>query len=129
MSDRIQQGSLAIDKQLYEFIQNEVMPVVGLDNDKFWQDFEAIVKEFSPRNKALLQKREEFQAKIDEWHVANPASNGQYDKAAYTAFLKTSVISYQRAMTFWSKPKTLIMRLQRLQVRSWSYQFVTLVMR
>lgn len=36
MSDRIQQGSLAIDKQLYEFIQNEVMPVVGLDNDKFW---------------------------------------------------------------------------------------------
>lgn len=88
MSDRIQQGSLAIDKQLYEFIQNEVMPVVGLDNDKFWQDFEAIVKEFSPRNKALLQKREEFQAKIDEWHVANPASNGQYDKAAYTAFLK-----------------------------------------
>ena len=88
MSDRIQQGSLAIDKQLYEFIQNEVMPVVGLDNDKFWQDFEAIVKEFTPRNKALLQKREEFQAKIDEWHAANPASNGQYDKAAYTAFLK-----------------------------------------
>ena len=88
MSDRIQQGSLAIDKQLYEFIQNEVMPVVGLDNDKFWQDFEAIVKEFSPRNKALLQKREDFQAKIDEWHAANPASNGQYDKAAYTAFLK-----------------------------------------
>ena len=29
MSDRIQQGSLAIDKQLYEFIQNEVLAQEG----------------------------------------------------------------------------------------------------
>ena len=88
MSERIQKGSLAIDAELYNFIAQEVAPVVGIDNDKYWQDFEAIVKEFSPRNKALLAKRDDIQTQIDEWHINNPASNGQFDKAAYTQFLK-----------------------------------------
>ena len=88
MSERIQKGSLAIDAELYNFIAQEVAPVVGIDNDKYWQDFEAIVKEFSPRNKALLAKRDDIQTQIDEWHINNPASNGQFDKAAYTRFLK-----------------------------------------
>ena len=88
MSERVQKGSLAIDTQLYDFIANEVTPVVGIDNEKYWQDFEKIVKAFQPRNKALLAKRDEIQAQIDDWHDKNPASNGQIDKAAYTQFLK-----------------------------------------
>ena len=62
---RIQKDSLAIDSQLYNFIANEVMPVVGLDNEKFWQDFESVVKQFQPRNTALLEKRDVLQTKID----------------------------------------------------------------
>ena len=88
MSERVQKGSLAIDTQLYNFIANEVTPVVGIDNEKYWQDFEKIVQTFQPRNKALLAKRDEIQAQIDDWHDKNPASNGQIDKAAYTQFLK-----------------------------------------
>ena len=88
MSERVQKGSLAIDTQLYNFIANEVTPVVGIDNEKYWQEFEKIVKAFQPRNKALLAKRDEIQAQIDDWHDNNPASNGQIDKAAYTQFLK-----------------------------------------
>lgn len=88
MSERVQKGSLAIDTQLYNFIANEVTPVVGIDNEKYWQDFEKIVKAFQPRNKALLAKRDEIQTQIDDWHDNNPASNGQIDKAAYTQFLK-----------------------------------------
>lgn len=88
MSERVQKGSLAIDKQLYNFIANEVMPVVGIDNEKYWQEFEKIVQTFQPRNKALLAKRDEIQTQIDDWHDNNPASNGQIDKAAYTQFLK-----------------------------------------
>lgn len=88
MSERVQKGSLAIDRELYNFIANEVTPVVGIDNEKYWQDFEKIVKAFQPRNKALLAKRDEIQAQIDDWHDKNPASNGQIDKAAYTQFLK-----------------------------------------
>lgn len=88
MSERVQKGSLAIDKQLYNFIANEVTPVVGIDNEKYWQEFEKIVQAFQPRNKALLAKRDEIQTQIDDWHDKNPASNGQIDKAAYTQFLK-----------------------------------------
>ncbi len=88
MSERVQKGSLAIDTELYNFIANEVTPVVGIDNEKYWQEFEKIVKAFQPRNKALLAKRDEIQAQIDDWHDNNPASNGQIDKAAYTQFLK-----------------------------------------
>lgn len=88
MSERVQKGSLAIDTQLYNFIANEVTPVVGIDNEKYWQEFEKIVKAFQPRNKALLAKRDEIQTQIDDWHAKNPASNGQIDKAAYTQFLK-----------------------------------------
>lgn len=88
MSERVQKGSLAIDTELYNFIANEVTPVVGIDNEKYWQDFEKIVQTFQPRNKALLAKRDEIQAQIDDWHDNNPASNGQIDKAAYTQFLK-----------------------------------------
>lgn len=88
MSERVQKGSLAIDRELYNFIANEVTPVVGIDNEKYWQEFEKIVKAFQPRNKALLAKRDEIQAQIDDWHDNNPASNGQIDKAAYTQFLK-----------------------------------------
>ena len=88
MSDRIQKGSLAIDQQLYNFIQNEVLPEVGVDSEQYWQNFEKIVKEFQPRNKALLAKRDEIQTKIDNWHKENPAKNGTFDKAKYTQFLK-----------------------------------------
>lgn len=88
MSERVQKGSLAIDRELYNFIANEVTPAVGIDNEKYWQEFEKIVKAFQPRNKALLAKRDEIQAQIDDWHDKNPASNGQIDKAAYTQFLK-----------------------------------------
>ncbi|BAV10957.1 malate synthase G [Moraxella osloensis] len=88
MSERVQKGSLAIDTQLYNFIANEVAPVVGIDNEKYWQEFEKIVQTFQPRNKALLAKRDEIQTQIDDWHDKNPASNGQIDKAAYTQFLK-----------------------------------------
>lgn len=88
MSERVQKGSLAIDTQLYNFIANEVTPVVGIDNEKYWQEFEKIVQTFQPRNKALLAKRDEIQTQIDDWHDNNPPSNGQIDKAAYTQFLK-----------------------------------------
>ena len=54
-TNRIQKGSLAIDQQLYDFIENEVLPKVGVDSDDYWSGFEKVIKEFTPRNKALLE--------------------------------------------------------------------------
>ena len=45
-ANRIQKGSLAIDKQMYDFIENEVLPKVGVDSESYWSGFEKVVKEF-----------------------------------------------------------------------------------
>ena len=65
-ASRIQKGSLAIDQQLYDFIENEVLPKVGFDSDKYWSGFEEIIQAFTPRNKALLATRDNIQAQIDQ---------------------------------------------------------------
>ncbi len=87
-ANRIQKGILAIDQQLYDFIENEVLPKVGVDSDSYWSGFEKVIKEFTPRNKALLATRAELQAKIDQWHLDNPAKNGEIDYPTYKQFLQ-----------------------------------------
>ncbi|MDN3446424.1 malate synthase G [Psychrobacter sp. APC 3281] len=87
-TSRIQKGSLAIDQQLYDFIENEVLPKVGVDSDDYWSGFEKVIKEFTPRNKALLETRDKIQAQIDQWHLDNPAKDGEIDYPAYKTFLQ-----------------------------------------
>ncbi|HFF5160618.1 TPA: malate synthase G, partial [Acinetobacter baumannii] len=73
---------LAIAKELYDFIENEALPGSGLDSETYWKNFEQVVVDLSPKNKALLAKRDELQAKIDEWH-----RNNKFELGAYKAFL------------------------------------------
>ncbi|MCF4552818.1 malate synthase G [Acinetobacter baumannii] len=87
MTARIQKGKLAIAKELYDFIENEALPGSGLDSETYWKNFEQVVVDLSPKNKALLAKRDELQAKIDEWH-----RNNKFELGAYKAFL--TEISY-----------------------------------
>ncbi|SNT70327.1 malate synthase G [Psychrobacter sp. LV10R520-6] len=86
--NRIQKGILAIDEQLYDFIENEVLPKVGVDSDSYWSGFEKVIKAFTPRNKALLATRDEMQAKIDQWHLDHPAKDGTIDYPKYKTFLQ-----------------------------------------
>ncbi|WP_201508975.1 malate synthase G [Psychrobacter alimentarius] len=87
-ANRIQKGILAIDQQLYDFIENEVLPKVGVDSESYWSGFEKVIKEFTPRNKALLETRDKIQAQIDQWHLQHPAKDGQIDYPAYKTFLQ-----------------------------------------
>ncbi|WOE31874.1 MULTISPECIES: malate synthase G [unclassified Acinetobacter] len=82
MTARIQKGKLAIAKELYDFIENEALPGSGLDSETYWKNFEQVVVDLSPKNKALLAKRDELQAKIDDWH-----RNNTFELNAYKAFL------------------------------------------
>ncbi|WLF83005.1 malate synthase G [Moraxella sp. ZY210820] len=82
MTERIQQGKLAIAKELYDFIEQEALPVAGIDSATYWKNFEQVVLDLSPKNTALLQKRDEIQAKLDEWH-----RNNTFELGAYKAFL------------------------------------------
>ncbi len=84
MTERIQHGSLAVDKLLNDFIETKALPSSGVSSEQFWSSFEQILKDLTPKNKALLQKRDDLQAKIDQWHRDNKPLNAD----SYKAFLK-----------------------------------------
>ena len=84
MTNRIQRGDLQVSEVLDKLISEKVCVNIGVEPDKFWDSFNEIVKEFSPRNKALLEERDVLQAKIDNWHKENK----EFDKETYKAFLK-----------------------------------------
>ncbi|MFN3820063.1 malate synthase G [Blastomonas sp.] len=68
MSDTIQTNGISIDSALHGFITDSVLAPLALDADRFWADFAALLERFVPVNRDLLAKREELQAKIDDWH-------------------------------------------------------------
>ncbi|MBT7718371.1 MAG: malate synthase G [Halieaceae bacterium] len=86
MTDRIQQGGLQVASVLHHLLENDIAPGTGIAAADFWQALESVIIELAPENRALLQVREDLQAKIDQWHRTN--SGADYDKAAYKAFLQ-----------------------------------------
>tara|TARA_R110001592_G_scaffold177076_2_gene417212 strand:- start:4659 stop:6833 length:2175 start_codon:yes stop_codon:yes gene_type:complete len=84
MTERIQAGGLQVAKELYDFINDKAIPGTGVDQSAFWAGFDELVHDLAPKNKALLQKRDAIQAKIDAYHRENP----KLDFANYKAFLQ-----------------------------------------
>ena len=85
MTERVQKGGLQIAKVLYDLVANDIAPGTGLEPDDFWASFEKVVAELAPKNKALLEKRDEIQAKIDAWHLERKGQPHNADE--YKAFL------------------------------------------
>ena len=86
MTDFLDRSGLSVDSRLADFIEARALPGTGLDADKFWADFAALLGKFAPENAALLAKREDLQAQIDRWHEARAGQ--AHDAAAYQAFLR-----------------------------------------
>ena len=63
---------LRVADSLADFVESEVLPGTGIAPESFWQGLAALVAEFAPRNRALLEKRETLQRRIDDWHRAHP---------------------------------------------------------
>ena len=89
-------GSLDIEQPLYDFVAVEALPGTGVQIDEFWNALESILAELGPRNTALMARRDELQAQIDEWHRAAGASGQGHDPDAYANFLRD--IGYLRYM-------------------------------
>ncbi len=78
MSEYIKVGSLQVAGELYEFINAEVLPGTGVEQEKFWLNLGTLIQDLAPRNKTLLEKRDRIQAAIHEWHKQNPLNFEQY---------------------------------------------------
>ena len=84
--ERIEVGGLKVARELYDFINSEALPGTGVSEDGFWNGFGDMVSRLSPRNRALLKKRDDLQEKISAWHKAN--RDKHTDMEAYKSFLK-----------------------------------------
>ncbi len=83
----VKKNDLKINPLLFEFINKEVIPGTDIKSDKFWENFSKSVHELAPINQSLIQKREDIQKKIDNWHKKN--SDKDFNKDEYIKFLKS----------------------------------------
>ena len=86
MSGRQTLGGLQVDPVLATFIETQALPGTGVSAQDFWAGLARLVNELGPKNRALLNKRAEIQARIDGWHLDRKGQD--FDAADYQAFLK-----------------------------------------
>ncbi|WP_281560493.1 malate synthase G [Thalassomonas sp. RHCl1] len=81
--NRVIKHGYKIHPALFELVEQEVLPGLGLDNESFWQAFSDMLSDFIPQNRELLEKRASLQQQIDDWH----RNHKDFDASAYRAFL------------------------------------------
>ncbi|MEO0906138.1 MAG: malate synthase G [Pseudomonadota bacterium] len=86
MTTMTHRAGLSVDQGLADLLETQVLAPLGRDAQEFWTGFAALLADFAPRNRALLAKREDLQAKIDAFHVARAGQ--PHDAVAYEAFLR-----------------------------------------
>ncbi|MER2191802.1 MAG: malate synthase G [Solibacillus sp.] len=85
MTTYVKVGNLQVADSLYEFINTKVLPGTEVEQEAFWDGFDQLLHELAPKNKALLARRDELQAQINEWHKEN---KGSVDFESYKSFLQ-----------------------------------------
>ena len=51
-------NSLKVSENLAKFIREELLEDLNISPEKFWTGFEKVVKELAPKNKELINNRE-----------------------------------------------------------------------
>jgi len=77
-------ANLSIDTQLYTMVEQEILPGLNLTSDQVWESLATLLNEFQVRNQNLLNKREQLQTSLNQWHLDHPTS----EPAAYKAMLQ-----------------------------------------
>ena len=83
---RVSVQGLKVARILHDFVVNEVLPGTGIEASGFWLGLDRIIHRFAPLNRALLQRRDALQAKIDDWYRGRRGR--PFDEAAHKAFLE-----------------------------------------
>jgi len=84
-AQRVRHGGLQVAPELHALIERAAAGT-GVAPETFWSGFEAIIDDLAPKNRALLARRDELQARIDDWH--RQRAGRPLDAAAYRRFLQ-----------------------------------------
>ena len=82
---KVASGGLLINERIYALVAEQIALGTGVSVEHFWASLGRIVEDLAPKNRALLQRRDAYQAQIDAWHRARRGE--PLDAAAYRAFL------------------------------------------
>ena len=59
--------TLSVDDLLHAFVEQDLLPGTGVEPKAFWAALKAILADFTPKNAALLARRDDLQTQIDSW--------------------------------------------------------------
>lgn len=85
MEKYVDVNGLKVASVLHEFIEKEALPETGVESVNFWIGFSGIVEDLVPKNKQLLETRQELQNKLNQWHRENESP---IDLEKYKGFLE-----------------------------------------
>lgn len=85
MKQGVIRDKLEINQALFDLVTEDIIPETGIDVDHFWPSFQKILETFIPRNKALLEKRNNLQQQINTWHFQHHGKGHNQEK--YLKFL------------------------------------------
>ena len=84
LNARMGHANLSIDTQLFTMVEQEILPGLNLTSEQVWESLATLLNEFQVRNQNLLNKREQLQTSLNQWHLDHPNS----EPAAYKAMLQ-----------------------------------------
>jgi malate synthase len=86
MTNRQERHGLQVATELVAFIEERALPGTGVKAGDFWKGLSALIHDLGPENRALLERREILQQKIDAWHIKTRGK--AHDHEAYKTFLQ-----------------------------------------
>ena len=78
--------NLSVSNELFNFVNEELLKDTEISSEKFWGGFDRVLHELAPKNKKLIQNRENLQKQIDSWHIKNRGNEINLEE--YKKFLK-----------------------------------------
>jgi malate synthase len=81
----VERAGMQVAAVLSDFIEQEALPGLDIPAEDFWRGVSRVHARFGPENATLLEKRQQLQARIDQWHVEHKGH--PVDIAEYSSFL------------------------------------------
>ncbi|WP_137843345.1 malate synthase G [Microbacterium sp. 2FI] len=76
MNDRRVRADLSVDPRLDDFVAGRLASAAHVEPHRLWETLAAVVTEFTPRIRAALDRRDQLQRQLDDWHSEHPGAVG-----------------------------------------------------